>query len=58
MPLPYKIAIRIQVTKEQQAEPTATEELFYPDLTFRQMSQISAEFYDMTAKLEKYRKLT
>jgi len=52
----YTVALRITVNKGKPESMVVSEEKSFPDLSFAKMTHISAEFYELLAKLEKERK--
>ena len=56
MPDDYTVSIRISVYKGPPESMVATEESTFANINFAKMTHISAEFYELIAKLEKERK--
>jgi len=52
----YTVALRITVSGGQPQTVQVTEEATFAELNFAKMTHISAEFYDLIAKLEKEKK--
>jgi len=53
---PYVVALRITVSKGTPESMVVSEETTFSVLSFAKMSHISAEFYELIAKLEKEKK--
>ena len=52
----YTVALRISVYRGPPESMLATEESTFANINFAKMTHISAEFYELLAKLEKERK--
>ena len=52
----YRVTLEISVDRGDPGSGVVTEETTYKDLNFAKMTHISAEFYELIAKLEKERK--
>lgn len=52
----YRAALRIAVYKGEPESMEISEETTFADLSFAKMTKISAEFYELIAKLEKEKK--
>lgn len=52
----YTVALRITVVKGAPESLVVQEELSFAGVNFAKMTHISAEFYDLIAKLEKEKK--
>lgn len=50
---PYKVALKIVVTKPEKEETLVAEEFFFSDLIFSGMVNISDLFFELIAKLQK-----
>ena len=49
----YKVALGIAVLKGKAEEVIVSEEYFFSDITFSKMANVSDEFYELIAKLQK-----
>jgi hypothetical protein len=52
----YNISLKITVNKTDPETLVQTEETTFPNETFARMTHLSAEFYDLIAKLQKEKK--
>ena len=52
----YEVSLRITVNKGEPRTLVVMEELSFPNISFAQMTRISAEFYELIAKLQKEKK--
>ena len=52
----YTVALRISVYKGPPESMVATEESTFANINFAKMTHLSAEYYELIAKLEKERK--
>ena len=49
----YRVGLRILVFKVEPEEMVVTEEYTFSDITFSKMANVSDEFYELIAKLQK-----
>lgn len=49
----YKVALGIVVLKGAKGEEIVSEEFFFSDISFAKMANVSDEFYELIAKLQK-----
>lgn len=52
----YSISLKITVNKTEPNDLVQAQEITFPDETFARMTHLSAEFYDLIAKLQKEKK--
>ena len=53
MPETYKVALKIVVNKVATGDVIVEEEYYFSDITFSKMANVSDEFYELIAKLQK-----
>lgn len=56
MAIDYAVSLKITVNKGEPASLLIMEESNFPDVSFAQMTHISSEFYELSAKLQKEKK--
>lgn len=49
----YKVSLGITVSKTSPEEVIVTETFYFSDITFSKMANVSDEFYELIAKLQK-----
>lgn len=52
----YRVTLAILVDRGDPGSGVVTEEVTYENLTFARMTHVSAEFYDLIARLDKEKK--